>query len=74
MGSLIKELFGQGPKVSGRSRYGAPDRKTQKIPLRTHRSFTRSRPRSLFERNGLMAAIHIPLPSWLSVGGSAGPD
>jgi len=31
-----------GPKLSGRSRYGAPDRKTQKMPLRTRRSFTHS--------------------------------
>ena len=46
MGSLIREVFGQGPKVSGRLRYGAPDRKTQKIPLRTRRSFTRSTPRA----------------------------
>ena len=35
--------------ASGRSRQGAPDRKTQKIPLRTRRSFTRGTPRGLFE-------------------------
>ena len=36
-----------GPKLSGRSRHGAPDRKTQKMPLRTRRSFTRGTPRGL---------------------------
>src|SRR5215217_284507 len=45
-----------GPKLSGTSRQGAPDRRTQKMPLRTRRSFTRGTPRGLFGRNGLMAA------------------
>ncbi len=31
-----------------------PDRKTQKMPLRTRRSFTRGTPRGLFGRNGLL--------------------
>src|SRR6516162_7667493 len=31
-----------GPNATGRSRQGAPDRKTQKMPLRTRRSFTRN--------------------------------
>src|SRR5262249_61662012 len=44
-----------GPNVSGRSRHGAPDLKTQKMPLSTRRSFTRGTPRGLFGRNGLMA-------------------
>jgi hypothetical protein len=44
----------RGPKLTGRSRHGAPDRKTQKMPLRTRRSFTRGTPRGLFGRNGLM--------------------
>src|SRR5436190_16117443 len=42
------------PKLSGRSRHGAPDRKTQKIPLRTRRSFTRGTPRGLFGSIGLI--------------------
>lgn len=46
---------GVGPKLSGRSRRGAPDRKTQKMPLRTRRSFTRGTPRGLFGSIGLMA-------------------
>ena len=29
------------PKTTDKSRHGAPDRKTQKMPLRTRRSFTR---------------------------------
>jgi len=40
----------------GRSRQGAPDRKTQKMPFRTRRSFTRGTPRGLFGSIGLMAA------------------
>src|SRR6516164_6159925 len=36
-----------GPNAFGRSRHGAPDRKTQKMPLRTRRSFTRGTPRGL---------------------------
>ena len=35
---------------------GAPDRKTQKMPFRTRRSFTRGTPRGLFGSIGLMAA------------------
>jgi hypothetical protein len=34
---------------------GAPDCKTQKMPLRTRRSFTRGTPRGLFGSIGLMA-------------------
>jgi hypothetical protein len=34
---------------------GAPDRRTQKMPLRTRRSFTRRTPRGLFGSIGLMA-------------------
>jgi hypothetical protein len=45
-----------GPNVSGRSRQGAPERKTQKMPLRTRRSYTRGTPRGLFGSIGLMAA------------------
>jgi hypothetical protein len=43
-------------KLSGRSRHGAPERSTQKMPLSTRRSFTRGTPRGLFGRNGLMVA------------------
>jgi hypothetical protein len=35
-------------------RHGAPDRKTQNVPLRTRRSFTRGPPRGLFGSIGLM--------------------
>src|SRR5262245_12046463 len=42
-------------EVVGRSRHGAPDRKTQKMPLRTRRSFTRGTPRGLFGSISLMA-------------------
>jgi hypothetical protein len=42
--------------VSGKSRHGAPDRKTQKMPLRTRRSFARRTPRGLFGNINLMAA------------------
>jgi hypothetical protein len=45
-----------GPNAAGRSRQGAPDRKTQKMPLRTRRSFTRGTPRDLFGSIGFMAA------------------
>jgi hypothetical protein len=41
--------------ASGRSRQGAPDRKTQKVPLRTRRSFTRGTTRGLLGSIGLMA-------------------
>src|ERR1700756_1690035 len=40
--------------ISGRSRQGAPDRKTQKMPLRTRRSLTRGMPRGLFGSTGFM--------------------
>ena len=43
-------------EMSGRSRQGAPDRSTQKMPLRTRRSFTRGTPRGLLGSIGLMAA------------------
>ena len=46
---------GVWPNASGRSRQGAPDRKTQKMPLRTRRSFTRGTPRGLFGSIGFMA-------------------
>jgi hypothetical protein len=36
-----------GPNLSGRSRHGAPDRKIQKMPSRTRRSFTRGTPSGL---------------------------
>lgn len=39
-----------------RSRLGAPDRRPQKMPFRTRRSFTRGAPRGLFGRKGLIAA------------------
>jgi len=44
-----------GPKVSGWSRHGAPERRTQKMPPSTRRSFTRRTPRGLFANIGLMA-------------------
>ena len=44
-----------GPNTVGRSRQGAPDRKTQKMPLRTRRSFTRGTQRGLFGSIGLKA-------------------
>src|SRR6516165_3396566 len=47
----LREVHG----TAGRSRQGAPDRKTQKMPLRTLRSFTRGTPRGLFGSIGLMA-------------------
>ena len=52
---MIDTSVVRGPKLAGRSRHGAPDRKTQKMPLRTRRSFTRGTPRGLFGRNGVMA-------------------
>ncbi|GMO16523.1 hypothetical protein BwSH20_47550 [Bradyrhizobium ottawaense] len=48
-----------GPKLSGRSRHGAPDRKTQKMPLRARRSFTSGNPRDLFGSIGLMAPLTV---------------
>jgi hypothetical protein len=39
-----------GGDAFGRSRQGAPDRKTQKIPLRTRRSFTRGTPRGFGQK------------------------
>jgi hypothetical protein len=49
-------------ELLGRSRRGAPDRKTQRMPLRTLRSFTRGTPRGLLGSMGLMA-VHS---SWVS--------
>ena|SRR5271170_4134994 len=56
---LVQKQVVYGPKLSGRSRYGAPERRTQKMPLSTRRSFTRGTPRGLFGSSGLMAA-HSP--------------
>lgn len=39
----------------GGSRQGAPERKIQKLPLMTRRSFTRGTPRGLLGSIGLMA-------------------
>ena len=44
----------RGPPLFGRSRHGAPDRKTQKMPLRTRRPSTRGTPRGLLGSIGLM--------------------
>jgi hypothetical protein len=44
---------GVGPKSPGRSRHGAPDRKTQKMPLRTRRSSTRGTPRGFVRQHWL---------------------
>src|SRR5262245_57347507 len=55
---LHGRVMSHGPKLSGRSRHSAPDRKTQKMPLRTRRSFTRGRPRGLLGSIGLMT---VPL-------------
>lgn len=44
-----------GPYRSGKSRHGAPDRSTQKIPFKTRRSSTRGMPRGLFGSKGSMA-------------------
>ena len=46
-----------------RSRHGAPDRSTQKMPFRTRRSSTRGTPRDLFGSIGLMAAHSWSLSS-----------
>ncbi len=46
---------GEWAKPVGRSRLGAPDRRTQKMPFRTRLSFTRGTPRGLFGSIGLMA-------------------
>ncbi len=43
--------------------HGAPDRKTQKMPLRTRRSFTRGTPRGLFGSIGLMASHSLSASS-----------
>jgi len=51
------------PKLVGRSRHGAPDRKTQKMPLRTRRSFTRGTPRGLLGNIGLIVAHSSSLSS-----------
>ncbi len=42
------------PEIAERN--GDPDRNTQKMPLRTRRSFTRGTPRGLFGSIGLMEA------------------
>src|SRR5215468_1692378 len=42
----------RGPNRSGRSRQGAPDRSTQKMPFSTRRSSTRGTPRGLLGRSG----------------------
>jgi hypothetical protein len=55
------------PKVSGRSRHGAPDRNIQKMPLRTRRSSTLGTPRGLFGRNGLMAVHSKSVSSYRMV-------
>src|SRR6202022_2994597 len=49
---------------SGRSRQGAPERKTQKMPFRTRRSSTRGMPRGLFGGIGLIAAHSASLSSY----------
>src|ERR687893_769234 len=46
---------GEGAKAPGRSRQGAPERRTQKMPLSTRRSLTRGTPRGLLGSIGLMA-------------------
>src|SRR3954468_14741632 len=66
---LLKPRLGRGlinaqPKLSGRSRHGAPDRRTQKIPFRTRRSFTRGTPRGLLGGIGLMAVYSSSVSSW----------
>jgi len=43
-----------GPYPYGRSRHGAPERNTQKMPLRMRRSSTRGMPRGLLGSIGLM--------------------
>jgi len=43
---------GAGTVVLRQSRQGAPERRTQKMPLSTRRSFTRRTPRGLFGSNG----------------------
>jgi len=43
-------------KMIRQSRQGAPDRRTQKMPFKTRRSFTRGTPRGLFGSIGLMAS------------------
>src|SRR5258706_7787866 len=58
--------------VSGRSRQGAPERKTQKIPFRTRRSSTRGMPRGLFGRNDLMAAHSKSVSSYRMIRGPFG--
>ena len=46
-----------------RSRHGAPERRSQKMPLSTRRSFTRRTPRGLFGSIGLMAVHSKALSS-----------
>ena len=48
----------EGPNAAGRSRQGAPDRKTQEMQLRTRRSFTRGMPRGLFGSSIGFRAAH----------------
>jgi len=61
MKDLERRMFDRRRWVSGtivnfvRRPVQAPDRKTQKMPLRTLRSFTRGTPRGLFGSIGLMA-------------------
>lgn len=53
-----------GPNISGRSRQGAPERKTQNMPLRTRRSLTRApKFRSLNDRGltGRNASGQVPV-------------
>jgi len=50
---------------------GAPDRKTQKMPFRTRRSFTRGTPRGLFGSIGLMAAHSWSVNSGRMIRGSS---
>jgi hypothetical protein len=57
------------PKLSGRSRQGAPDRNIQKMPLTTRRSLTLGTPRGLFGRNGLMAVHSKSVSSYLMIRG-----
>ena len=61
-------VSGVRTEVIGQVAPRCPDRKTQKMPLRTRRSFTRGTPRGLFGSIGLMAVhswsvvTHDPSP------------
>jgi hypothetical protein len=46
---------GIGPELLRRSRHGAPERNTQKMPFSTRRSSARGTPRGLFGNIGFMA-------------------